>query len=148
MNKRTVRAVIAAALAVGALTAVAAASAGSKAGAPIKLYVSAAVASGTQNYPDSQAGAEAAAAAINKAGGIKGRQIQILFCNNQSVSATAVNCARQAVDAGVVAVVGHVTSASTFCRHAANSSVKTMAGRRSEIRFTTGKNRCSLSPGP
>jgi ABC-type branched-subunit amino acid transport system substrate-binding protein len=114
MRRFSVRVGLAAVLALGALTTVTAATAGGKAGAPLKLFVSAAVGSGTQNYPDSQAGAEAAAAAINKAGGIKGRQVQIIFCNNQSVSATAVNCARQAVDAGAVAVVGHVTSASTF----------------------------------
>jgi ABC-type branched-subunit amino acid transport system substrate-binding protein len=114
MKRLLIRAVLSAVLAVGALTAVTAASAGSKAGAPIKLFVSAAVGSGTQNYPDSQAGAEAAAAAINKAGGIKGRQVEIQYCNNLSQAAAAVSCARQAVDAGVVALVGHVSSASNF----------------------------------
>src|SRR5438128_12135544 len=77
------RAGLVAVLAVGALIAVAAASAGPKAGTPIKLMVIAPVATPIQNYPDAQAGAQAAAAAINKAGGIKGRQIELTFCNRQ-----------------------------------------------------------------
>jgi ABC-type branched-subunit amino acid transport system substrate-binding protein len=108
------RAGLVAVLAVGALIAVAAASAGSKAGTPIKLMVIAPVATPIQNYPDAQAGAQAAAAAINKAGGIKGRQIEITFCNTQSQANVAVGCARQAVDDKATAVVGHISTLSTL----------------------------------
>jgi ABC-type branched-subunit amino acid transport system substrate-binding protein len=114
MKRVWTSAVLGAAVALAALVAVTGATAGAKAGAPIKLYVSAAVATGTQNYPDAQAGAEAAAKAINKAGGIKGRQIEILFCNNQTSAATSVKCAREAIEAGVVAYVGHVNTAGLF----------------------------------
>jgi ABC-type branched-subunit amino acid transport system substrate-binding protein len=84
------------------------------AAAPVKIFVIAPVATPIQNYPDAQAGAEAAAQAINKAGGIKGRQIEIGFCNTQSNPNQAVSCARQAVEANAVAVVGHVDTFSNL----------------------------------
>jgi ABC-type branched-subunit amino acid transport system substrate-binding protein len=76
--------------------------------------VIAAVATPIQNYPDAQAGAQAAAAAVNKAGGIKGQQVEILFCNTQSQANTATACARQAGEQGVAAVVGHVSTLTTL----------------------------------
>src|SRR5438034_9826610 len=90
------------------------AAAARKAAAPVKIFVIAPVATPIQNYPDAQAGAEAAAQAINKAGGIKGRQIEIGFCNTQSNVNQAVACARQAVEASAVAVVGHVDTFSAL----------------------------------
>jgi ABC-type branched-subunit amino acid transport system substrate-binding protein len=105
-KRRCVSTGVAAALAAVALVAVGGASAGSRAATPVKLMVIAQVNS-TGNYPDTQPGAEAAAAAINKAGGIKGRQIQIVFCNPDNNPNNSVSCARQAVEENVVAVVGH-----------------------------------------
>src|SRR5438034_11765619 len=90
------------------------AAAARKAAAPVKIFVLAPVATPIQNYPDAQAGAQAAAAAINKAGGIKGRQIEITFCNTQSQANVAVGCARQAVDDKATAVVGHISTLSTL----------------------------------
>ena len=81
---------------------------------PIKLFVIAPVATPIQNYPDALAGAQAAAAAINKTGGIKGRQIEIGFCNTQSNANVAVACARQAVAEKATAVVGHISTLSTL----------------------------------
>jgi ABC-type branched-subunit amino acid transport system substrate-binding protein len=103
---RFVRSCVAVGLAAAALVAVGGASAGQRAAAPVKLMVIAQVNS-TGNYPDTQPGAEAAAAAINKAGGIKGRQVQIVFCNPDNNPNNSVSCARQAVEENVVAVVGH-----------------------------------------
>ena len=81
-----------------ALAAAVSATAGSGAASdPIKLIVIAPVQTPIQNYPDAFAGAQAAAAAINKKGGIKGRRIQILTCNTQSNANVAVACAREAV---------------------------------------------------
>src|SRR4051794_10278770 len=71
---------------------------------PVKLMVIAPVATPIQNVPDAEAGAQAAAAAINKAGGINGRAIQIEFCNTRSAVNAATQCARQAVSDQVVAV--------------------------------------------
>jgi ABC-type branched-subunit amino acid transport system substrate-binding protein len=104
---------LAALVVVAALAVVASATARSNAD-PIKLFVIAPVATPIQNYPDAQAGAEAAAAAINKAGGIKGRQIEIGFCNTQSNANVAAACARQAVAENSTAVVGHISTLSTL----------------------------------
>ena len=81
---------------------------------PLKLMVIAPVQTPIQNYPDAFAGAQAAADAINKKGGIKGRRIQILTCNTQSNANVAVACAREAVSEGVAAVVGHISTLSTL----------------------------------
>ena len=59
-------------------------------------------------------GAQAAADAINKKGGIKGRRIEILTCNTQSNANVAVACAREAVSENVAAVVGHISTLSTL----------------------------------
>ena len=100
---------------VAALAAAVSAIAGSGAASdPIKLFVIAPVATPIQNYPDAQAGAEAAAAAINKKGGIKGRKIEIAYCNTRSNANTAVACARQAVSEKSAAVVGHISTLSTL----------------------------------
>ena len=100
---------------VAALAAAVSATAGSGAASdPLKLMVIAPVQTPIQNYPDAFAGAQAAADAINKKGGIKGRRIQILTCNTQSNANVAVACARQAVAENVVAVVGHISTLSTL----------------------------------
>ena len=113
MKKRSTRLGLAAIVVVAALVAATVASASRRA-TPIKLMVIAAVATPIQNYPDAKAGAEAAAAAINKAGGVKGRPIEIEFCNTQSQANVATACDRQAVADGVVAVVGHSSTLTTL----------------------------------
>jgi ABC-type branched-subunit amino acid transport system substrate-binding protein len=108
MDSRFVRWTVAAmGAAAVAIAMSAAAGASSRAAAPLKVMVIAPVATPIQNYPDAPAGADAAAAAINKAGGIKGRKVEVSFCNTQSQANVATACARQAVEQGVVAVVGH-----------------------------------------
>ncbi|MYH71767.1 MAG: ABC transporter substrate-binding protein, partial [Acidimicrobiia bacterium] len=47
-----------------------------------------------------------AVAAINAAGGVNGRPIELLICDDESNPNLSVECGRQAVDEGVVAVVG------------------------------------------
>jgi len=97
---------LAAMLAIVALAAAAAAIAKPSAGTPVKVMVIAAVATPIQNYPDAISGAQAAADAINKAGGLKGHPVQVESCNTQSQANVATACARQAVSDGVVAVIG------------------------------------------
>ena len=93
-------------LLIAALIAAATANANRTQGAPLKLMVIIPVATPIQNYPDARAGAEAAAAALNRRGGIKGRRVEILFCNTQSNANVAVGCNRQAVEEKVAAVIG------------------------------------------
>jgi ABC-type branched-subunit amino acid transport system substrate-binding protein len=82
--------------------------------APLKLMVITAVGTPIQNYPDAEAGAKAAAAAINRRGGIRGRQLEILVCNQQSNANTAAACARRAVEEKVAAVVGESHNLNAF----------------------------------
>jgi ABC-type branched-subunit amino acid transport system substrate-binding protein len=64
---------------------------------------------GTSN-PEFPAGAQAAAAAVNAAGGIDGRPIDVIVCSDELSADTARQCAQDAVDKGVVAVVGLQTT--------------------------------------
>jgi branched-chain amino acid transport system substrate-binding protein len=94
-------------LLVAALAVVTGASAKRQAN-PIVVEVIAPVATPIENYPDAQAGVEAAAAALNKSGGIKGQQIEVKFCNTQSNANAATACARQAVSDGATFVTGYL----------------------------------------
>jgi ABC-type branched-subunit amino acid transport system substrate-binding protein len=106
MKRRTSTLVVAVLVSVVAL--VAAVSAGAKTQAdPITIFVTAPVATPIENYPDAMAGAEAAAAAFNKAGGLNGSEIKLSFCNTQSNPNVAQSCARQAVSEKAVAVIGY-----------------------------------------
>jgi ABC-type branched-subunit amino acid transport system substrate-binding protein len=58
------------------------------------------------SFPGVWAAAQAAALAINNAGGINGHPVSIVTCNNQFSPNGAVACARQAVSDGVVAYTG------------------------------------------
>lgn len=58
------------------------------------------------SWPEQLAGAQAAADAINAAGGIKGRPVKVTGCNTAYNVNTGSACARQAVSAGAIAEVG------------------------------------------
>jgi branched-chain amino acid transport system substrate-binding protein len=77
-------------------------------GEPIKLMVIHEVDAGAAN-PEITEGAEAAARAINDAGGVDGRPIEILDCDTENDPNTAAECGRRAVSEHVVAVVGAIT---------------------------------------
>ncbi|MBD9725012.1 ABC transporter substrate-binding protein [Streptomyces caniscabiei] len=58
------------------------------------------------NKPGMPAMAKAYARWINAGGGINGRELKILTCNDHNDTVTAAKCARRAADEDVVAVVG------------------------------------------
>jgi ABC-type branched-subunit amino acid transport system substrate-binding protein len=58
------------------------------------------------NKPGMPAMALAYARWVNSHGGINGRKLKVLTCNDHNDSVAAANCARRAVDENVVAVVG------------------------------------------
>jgi ABC-type branched-subunit amino acid transport system substrate-binding protein len=58
------------------------------------------------NYAESANGAQAAAAAINQAGGIDGHAVQIITCNDNLDPADAISCAREAIADHVIAYAG------------------------------------------
>lgn len=57
------------------------------------------------SLPDSAAAMKAHVAAINEAGGINGRKIELIVCNDKFDPNTAADCARQAASKRVVAVL-------------------------------------------
>jgi ABC-type branched-subunit amino acid transport system substrate-binding protein len=81
-------------------------SASSPAGAPIVLANIGDYESAAGSWPEQLSGAQAAADAINAAGGIKGRPVQVTGCNTAYDVNTGSACARQAVSAGAIAEVG------------------------------------------
>jgi ABC-type branched-subunit amino acid transport system substrate-binding protein len=64
---------------------------------------------GATASPDVPEGAIAAAKAINAAGGIKGRPVQIIRCDTKNDPNVATQCGRKAVAERVVAMVGNLT---------------------------------------
>jgi ABC-type branched-subunit amino acid transport system substrate-binding protein len=89
------------------MAATAFASPRSESAAPVKVMVIAPVGTPVQDFPDILAGAVAASRSVNKAHGIHGRPIQILFCNDNTDPNKAQACARDAVSENVVAVVAY-----------------------------------------
>jgi len=75
-------------------------------GGSVRFMTIAELGSGVTNFPDVKAGAQAAVAAINKAGGINGRKIEWSFCDTRADANRAQVCAREAVKERVAAVVG------------------------------------------
>ncbi|MFF3487469.1 ABC transporter substrate-binding protein [Streptomyces sp. NPDC002701] len=60
----------------------------------------------TTNKPGMPAMAKAYARWVNSHGGINGRKLEVLTCNDRNDTVGAASCARRAVEANVVAVVG------------------------------------------
>lgn len=76
------------------------------AGSPIKLMATGILNTPAANFVESVNGAEAAADAINKAGGIGGHPIDIVSCNDNLNAADAIECAVRAIQQHVLAYVG------------------------------------------
>lgn len=81
-------------------------------GEPIRLMVNF-TSEGVDANPQIVEGAEAAARAVNNAGGIQDRPIEIVPCDNRNDPNLAAECGRQAVDEGALASVGDLTQQST-----------------------------------
>ena len=81
----------------GAATGAAATSSGPVPAGAIKIFVMGTFSSPQESVPGALQGAEAAADSINASGGINGKKIAIISCNDQSDPNQAAACARQAV---------------------------------------------------
>ncbi|MEU6552939.1 ABC transporter substrate-binding protein [Streptomyces sp. NPDC046915] len=73
---------------------------------PIKVMTWAPDGTDATNKPGMPAMARAYARWINSRGGIGGRKLKVLTCNDHNDTVGAARCARRAADEGVVAVVG------------------------------------------
>jgi ABC-type branched-subunit amino acid transport system substrate-binding protein len=60
----------------------------------------------TVAYPEAPPAFKSEVKAINEAGGIHGRHLELTICNDQGSPEVAAHCARQAVEQGDVAVMG------------------------------------------
>jgi ABC-type branched-subunit amino acid transport system substrate-binding protein len=81
---------------------------GGPTGEPIKIMqiLDLTSAAGFAGFPDAQNGAKTAVAAVNAAGGVNGRPLQLTVCDDGFDPNKATQCARDAVSGGYVAVVG------------------------------------------
>ncbi len=75
-------------------------------GDPIKVMTIAPVNTNLPPYPNIPAAAEIYMQYINDRGGIQGRPLEVITCDDQGDPNVGANCARQAVDEGAIAVVG------------------------------------------
>jgi branched-chain amino acid transport system substrate-binding protein len=107
------RIAVVATLAVGALGASGGARAGTTvpepSGDPIKIMVTAPVDTQLPPYPNIPGAAEVYEQWINDNGGVAGRPLEIITCDNKGDPNEGANCARIAVEEEVVAVVGSFT---------------------------------------
>ena len=78
-------------------------------GEPIKVMVSAPVDTQLPPYPNIPGAAEVYEQYINDSGGVAGRPLDVITCDNKGDPNEGANCARQAVEEQVVAVVGSFT---------------------------------------
>jgi ABC-type branched-subunit amino acid transport system substrate-binding protein len=80
--------------------------AGAAQGAAVTVLTMAPFGAGSADRSGSTALAEAIGRSVTAAGGFGGRRLQVLTCNEQDSPAGATACARRAVDAHAVAVIG------------------------------------------
>ncbi|MGW8064908.1 ABC transporter substrate-binding protein [Streptomyces ziwulingensis] len=73
---------------------------------PITVMTWAPEETGATNKPGMPAFAQAYARSVNAQGGLGGRKLNVLTCNDRNNSVTAAKCARLAVKENVIAVVG------------------------------------------
>jgi ABC-type branched-subunit amino acid transport system substrate-binding protein len=114
-NRRTAKVVAAAALlcAAPALTACGGSSGGAtpaSGGDTIKVLAYGPFDAKGFSLPSIKTGAEAGVAKVNAAGGINGRKLELITCNDNNDPNTAAGCARTAVQEKVVAVVGGIST--------------------------------------
>ena len=80
-------------------------------GDPIKIGQIAPTGTSIYNSPDSVAVANAAVRGVNQRGGIDGRPLEMVYCNDHVDPNKAADCARKMVSEGVVAVVRSIVVA-------------------------------------
>lgn len=101
---------------------------------------------------DVQAGVDYAVEEINANGGVLGKQIELIWRDDQHDPATAINMYNQLVDEGVVAVVGPVTTAPTIAAFdvAAKDNMPCITASASAYEVTNAGNNlfraCFLDP--
>ncbi|MFF2059888.1 ABC transporter substrate-binding protein [Rhodococcus qingshengii] len=91
-------------------------------------------------FPQTKTGIDAAVREINAEGGVNGRKLKAVVCNDQFDPNIAVNCAQKMVQEKVVAVVGGLTAqTSEFVPILEKAKIPVMAsqGNGGELEFTS-----------
>ena len=78
-------------------------------GEPIKLMTVTTLNANGPTYENIAITARLAADYLNSKGGIQGRSVEVIVCDEQFDAAVAATCARQAVEEGVISVIGSFT---------------------------------------
>lgn len=78
---------------------------------PIIIMQTVPVDSAITSFPGMPTGAAVAAAAINGAGGINGRPLQLVYCDDKGNAQLAIQCTQQGISAGAVARVSSLVIA-------------------------------------
>lgn len=79
-------------------------------GKPIKVMAVGPLGSGTVSLPSIKIGAQVAVDEVNAKGGVNGRPLQLVFCDEKNDPNAAVGCARQAIKDDIAALVGGFTA--------------------------------------
>src|SRR4029450_2514967 len=95
------------------------------------------VATPIQNYPDINVAAKAAADDINENGGVDGRPVEIVECNDKSDPNGAGTCARQAVEEEGVAVYHNTINGATMYPILAEANIPVVGPSNTAPDWTT-----------
>ncbi|MGV9556782.1 ABC transporter substrate-binding protein [Streptomyces sp. NPDC003401] len=103
--------------------------AGGSGNGPIVVMTWAPEGTAATNKPGMPAFARAYARWINANGGLNGRELEVLTCNDHNNGVDAAKCARQAVKAGAVAVIGSYSQHSeSFLPHLEGAGIPYIGG--------------------
>lgn len=124
-------------------------------GEPIKVVSMAAVDYNGPTYEDIKVTSQAFAQQLNADGGINGRPLEVIFCDDKGDPTEAAACARDAIEAGAIADVGSFTynaAAVIPIYNAADTAVLGGCCNLSEAEYTTPNtfqmgNNPALNPG-
>jgi branched-chain amino acid transport system substrate-binding protein len=86
---------------------------GGGADGPIKIGSISVISSPVTAFPQVETGLKAAIAKINDEGGVNGRELELVLCNDQFDPNVAITCAQQMVQEKVAAVVGSLSGQAT-----------------------------------
>jgi ABC-type branched-subunit amino acid transport system substrate-binding protein len=77
---------------------------------PITIGYIGSIQSAQYSFPEAAAGAQAYVDAINASGGVKGRKVRLITCNDQADPNQAAACVRQMTQGGALGVIGGITT--------------------------------------
>lgn len=78
-------------------------------GDPVKVMTMIPLGTQALNYPELESIVKGFEAMVNDTGGIQGRPLEVIVCNEKRDANVAAACAQQAVDEGVVAMLGNAS---------------------------------------